>query len=342
MRRIIPVTLIIVVLAAAGVFGWKYATRTTASTSTLPATTTIPLPIAPLTGLTDPSGASQHRPALTVKIENIPAAMPQRGINHADVIYEEIVEGCITRLAAVFNSSAPPQIGPIRSVRRTDREIVWPFGGIFAYSGGASYALRSIATAPVTFSETSAGSAMFRDNNGRVAPNNLYGIGSKLFALGGQPVPPPPLFTYRAPADKVVGIGVKSLAVGFTGGYAVSYNWNGATASWDRIQFGVPDVTYDGARISPKNVIVMDVNYLGGVCLIGAEAQMIGQGRATVFTDGKEIKGSWHRSGFASPATYLDAKGHVIALTPGQTWVELLYNGDVLSAVPVQTPPVKK
>ena len=77
------------------------------------ATTTTAAPvIAPLTGMVDPTGESQSRPVLTVKVENTPDALPQWGIDQADVVYEEIVEGNITRLAAMFNSHAPDKIGP--------------------------------------------------------------------------------------------------------------------------------------------------------------------------------------------------------------------------------------
>ncbi len=62
---------------------------------------------------------------------------PKYGVDQADVVYEEVVEGGITRLAAIFNSQAPDRVGPVRSVRKTDQSLVWPIGGVFAYSGGA-------------------------------------------------------------------------------------------------------------------------------------------------------------------------------------------------------------
>src|ERR1035441_4914694 len=154
-------------------------TTTTTSTTTPPSTTTSlpktkPMHVAPLTGLPDPLEMTKHRSALTIKIDNTPEAMPQYGIENADVVYEEICEGGITRLAAIFNSSLPTKVGPVRSVRRTDREIVYPIGGIFAFSGGAQYAINSIETAPVkTFDQSNSGSAMFRDPK-RYAPHNLY------------------------------------------------------------------------------------------------------------------------------------------------------------------------
>jgi hypothetical protein len=339
MRRLLVVLVVLALLGAGGYAGWRairHHTASTTTTSSAPTTTTTMSPIAPLTGLPDPGGGALTRPAMTVKIENTPEAMPQRGIDQADDIYEEICEGGITRLAAIFNSQVPSVVGPIRSVRRTDHSIVWPLGGLFVYSGGAAYAVRSIDTAPVhTEDETTAGDAMFRDDNGRIAPNNLYGWTAKLFALGGTPVPPAPLFTYRRASASVGGVPVKSFIVGFGAGYTVSYNWNATTSSWNRYQFQAPDKTWNGTWLSPKNVIVMDVQYQGGVGELGSQAVMVGTGTSYVFTDGHEIAGTWQRSSLSQPAKYLNHNGQVIALTPGQTWVELLYVGDPLTVTPV-------
>src|SRR6185436_16189014 len=90
---------------------------------------------APLTGLPDKKGESLKRPAVTVKVNNTDAAK-QFGVHEADVVYEEVVEGGITRLAAIFNSHAPGRVGPVRSVRKTDHSLVQPIRGVFAYSGG--------------------------------------------------------------------------------------------------------------------------------------------------------------------------------------------------------------
>ena len=81
---------------------------------------------------------------MSVKVENTPDARPQAGIDQADVLYEEVVEGNITRFVAIFNSQIPDVIGPVRSVRAEDPDIVWPIGGIFAYSGGAQVNVNAI------------------------------------------------------------------------------------------------------------------------------------------------------------------------------------------------------
>jgi len=312
-------------------------TTTSSSTSTTTPTSTTTLknvPVAPLTGLPDPTGITKGRSALTIKIDNTPQAHPQYGVQDADVVYEEIVEGGITRLAAIFNSHVPSEVGPVRSVRRTDREIVFPLGGIFAFSGGAEYAVRSIETAPVKlYNEANAGSAMFRDPD-RPAPHNLFANAILLMDKHGKPRPPPPLFTYSASAKPGVGAPVKSFVVGFASGFAATYDWDARTASWDRTIFGAPDVSATGVRISPKNVIVMSVSYVGGVGVIDSYAEFIGSGPVEVFTRGTVQRGTWSRPDLRQPAVYRNRSGKVIDLAPGQTWVELLDVSESVSITP--------
>ncbi|MDE3064938.1 MAG: DUF3048 domain-containing protein [Acidobacteriota bacterium] len=318
---------LVIVLLATGALGALApvagADTTTSTTSPTTTTTLRPVHTAPLTGRPDPTSLTARRPAVTVKIDNTYEAHPQYGIRQADVVYEEIVEGGITRLAAVFNSSAPARVGPVRSVRRTDREVVYPLGGIFVFSGGAQYALSSIATAPVRlFSESNSGSMMYRDWR-RPPPHNLFANVSRLIRQSARPRPPRALFTYSSSPPRAA-TRVRSFTVGFANGYATSYAWNPKTASWDRSIFGRLDRDASGRRVSPANVIVMYVHYLGGVGALGAEAQLTGSGVAQVFTRHVMVTGRWTRGSLARPIRYLTRSGTVVALSPGQTWVELL------------------
>ena len=322
------VVVLVGVTAGFALFGGddsKPAARSTTSASSSTTTGSTPAKprgvIAPLTGVRDATSGSAHRPALTIKVENTNLANPQIGLPQADVIYEEVVEGSITRLLAIFQSQVPAVVGPVRSVRKTDQGVVRPIGGIFVYSGGAPYAVASIRTAPVTLvDETSAGSAMFRDTS-RDKPHNLFGRPAQLFAFGGKPVPPPPLFTYRVGHAPVGGARVSHLNVGFGGGFAVSYAWDTKIGAWSR---SVDDPGSAASSVeTPRNVVVMFVNYVGGVGIIGSEAQLVGQGDAAVFTAGHRVNGRWIRPDPAKPARFVDAAGKAIRLTPGQTWVEL-------------------
>ena len=217
--------------------GSEAATPKRTTTTAAATTTTVAAPVAPLTGLADPSGASLTRPALSVKVENTDAARPQAGIDQADVLYEEVVEGNITRFVAIFNSEVPGVIGPVRSVRAEDPDIVWPIGGIFAYSGGAPVNVDAINAAPVhAVDESSAGDAMVRNESNqppRDAPHNLYGLGPRLFDLGGDPKPPPPLFQYMANGAPAVGPqGVIDFHVNFTPPYDVTWTWDAPSGTW--------------------------------------------------------------------------------------------------------------
>jgi hypothetical protein len=334
---------VVVAIAAAGVIvatssgsGAKQAASTT--TTAAPTTTTQAPPIAPLTGLPDPSGDSLRRPALSVKIENTPQARPQAGLDQADVVYEEVVEGNITRFLAIFNSTAPQTIGPVRSVRQQDPDIVWPIGGIFAYSGGTLDNVNLINAAPVHAVDEDAATpsgAMERNAPGqppREAPHNLYGHGPQLFALGGQPVPPPPLFQYfPAGTPTLTGDLVSSFHVGFASGYDPTYTWDAASGTWKRALDGGPHTVVGGAQIAPTNVVVQFTDYEGE-----SNAQTVGTGDAWIFTDGTLRIGKWVRPDRTQPAQYVDSTGAPILLRPGRTWVELLPVG---APVDVQRPP---
>jgi hypothetical protein len=335
-------TLAVVSLAACGGGGKKddaKAAAAKAAAAKAPA-------IAALTGLPDPGRVAEKRCAITVKIDNTSAGHPKYGVDQADVVYEEVVEAGITRLAAVFNSHDPDRVGPVRSVRKTDQSLVWPIGGIFAYSGGAPYAIASINTAPVVrLDETQAGPLMFRDHS-RNPPVNLYAHVNFMYGKCGKQAPPPALFTYRGAHAVVAGTPVTSVRVGFLGAgsayrgspsFAVSWDWDATTGTWKRSIFGAPESVASGAQLAPKNVVVMFVPYTGGDprdANLGAEAQLTGTGTAVVLTAGKEILGSWSRREKTKPAELLDAAGRKIALTPGQTWVELPDKGYSLTKTP--------
>ena len=322
MRRhpvtVVAITLLICVLAACGGGGSSRVKKKSVPT-------TAPKPaVAPLTGLPDPTGQSQTRPALSVKIENTPAARPQTGLDVADVVFEQITEGDITRFIAVFNSNIPDVGGPIRSVRAMDPDVVAPLGGIFAYSGGIRESVDLIRQAQGVNSvdETQAGSAMFRDKS-KKAPENLYGRGPDLLGKGGQPVPVHPLFNYLEQGQPFNGEPAAQFTVGFKAGYGVSYAFDAASNTWKRSIGLAPHTAASGQQISPTNVVVEFV----GCCVTSPEGgayQTVGQGAAWVFADGKLIKGTWSRSDRAQPTQYADATGAPIKLRPGSTWVEYL------------------
>src|SRR6185312_673905 len=195
---------------------------------------------------------------------------------------------------------------------------------VFAYSGGAPYAVNGISQAPVVrVDESAAGDAMFRDS-ARRAPHNLYAKPPPLFTKGGTPVPPPPLFDYAA-KPVTAGTPASAVHIAFANQeFAPTYTWDAASGTWKRSTRAGPFVVKTGAQVAPKNVVVLPVVYGGtGLGNIGAEAQLVGSGTVQVFTNGRVITGTWTRPDKAQPMKLVDAKGAPILLTPGNTWVEL-------------------
>jgi hypothetical protein len=314
-------TAALVVAACGGSDGTARSAKKPAASTT---TTTKAPPVAPLTGLPDAGGEAQGRPVVSIKIDNDSSlARPQTGIDQADIVWDEVVEGQGTRFLAMFQSQVPDVVGPVRSVRLTDPLIVWPVGGVFAYSGGAPYAVNGISQAPVVrVDESAAGDAMFRDSSRR-PPHNLYAKPALLFTKGGTPVPPPPLFDYSA-APVTAGTPATAVHIAFANQeFAPTYTWDAASGTWKRSTRAGPFVVKSGATVAPKNVVVLPVGYAGGVGKIGAEAQLIGSGTVQVFTNGRVITGTWARPDKTKRMEMRDADNQPIHLTPGQTWVEL-------------------
>jgi hypothetical protein len=307
----------------------------TSTTKASTTTTTKPVVIAPLTGLPDPEGVSQTRASLGVKIENTPEARPQSGLDQADIVYEEVVEGGITRFWGFFNSAAPDNVGPIRSVRSMDPNIILPFGGIVTFSGGTEGNVALVrATGLVTVDENNAGDAFFREPT-RPAPHNLYGRTALLWGFGGTPVPPEPQLQYLKNGETFVGEPVQSFHVRLDMGYDMAYVWDATKGGWNRFQQGIEPFMAAGfpeTQIAPTNVIVQFIPYG-----IGSDGDVMGTGEAWIFSDGQLIRGTWAKAYPAGPTAFVDAAGQDIPLTPGRTWIELAPIGtpvDVVAAVP--------
>jgi DUF3048 family protein len=280
------------------------------------------VPTAPLTGLPDPDGVARGRAALSVKIENTPEARPQSGLDQADIVYEEVVEYGITRFWAIFDSAAPATVGPIRSVRALDPNIITPIGGVVAYSGGAPINVDAVRATPVLWvDESNAGAAFFREPT-RAAPHNLYGRTAQLWQLGGTPVPPNPVLRYFDPkVTPAYGDPVAAFGVPFDHDYDVSYQWDPAVG-WRRFQHGLPFLSPTGEQISATNVIVQFI--AGGS---EGEGELLGQGDAWIFSRGAVVKGRWSKGSAGQPTRYSDAAGDPVAVAPGRTWVELYPDG---------------
>jgi Protein of unknown function (DUF3048) N-terminal domain/Protein of unknown function (DUF3048) C-terminal domain len=306
---------------------------------TTPPTTQPPLPLLPLLGT---PGEVPQRAALGVKIDNTEAGRPQTGLAQADVVFEEMVEGGLTRLLAVFHSQDPETVGPVRSARSTDLFILAELGRpLFAWSGANPTFAAAVEAADLVDVGVGATPEAYRREAGRPAPYNLYAASDLLREAVADDdtasIPPPALFSYREPGAALSGRGVEPVT-GFrtTGSGALStdiaWEWDAASASWLRDQDGTPHVDRDGERVRAANVIVRitpyrDSGVRDSVGAVVPEADAIGEGDAWLLSDGQVQRGRWLKPSPDAPTAYVDATGAPLRLTPGQTWVEVLPPG---------------
>jgi hypothetical protein len=314
--------------------------KPSAGTSATTSQPTVAAGADPLTGLRSPAGPAA-RPALIVKIDNAPKGRPQAGINNADVVVEEGVEGGVTRLAAIFQSRDAASLGPVRSARSTDISVAAPLRRpLFAYSGTNAAFAELLRKAPLVDVGVGRFPTAYHREPGRPQTYNLFTSTEPLFHAGPDDVAvPPPLFSYRPEGEGVPAAGSERagrVQAQWKGRIVttVIYEWDQQARTWLRTQDGTPHVDADGARVTPRNVVFQLVSYhnTGFVDRSGAEvpeAELLGVGEAWVLTDGRLVKGHWSRPSPDMVTTYTDAFGAPIRLTPGRTWLELVPIGNL-------------
>jgi hypothetical protein len=292
---------------------------------------------APLTGVQYLEGSSEAlgltKPSVACKIDNgSDAARPQLGLNSTDLVFDEMVEGGLTRLVAIWHSNQPDAVGPVRSIRPMDPDILSPFGGIVCYSGGQWAFVKMIEAAPVfTASETSEqGKGTFSRTKDRPAPHNV--IVNALKLATDHPELPAPAQQFQFAADAASssaglgGVAVKNFNVYFPMALA---GWEtAADGRFLRSQDGKPHTdAADGSQLVADNVVVMQVridrSYLDRKYGNVPKTVMVDSGKATVFSAGKMIEANWSKASATSPIVLTDASGAVVTLAPGRTWVEL-------------------
>jgi len=314
------------------------APATTVAPEPTTTTTTIPPILAPLTGL--PVDAPITRPALVVKIDNHPKARPQWGLNQADIVFEENVE-MLTRFAAVFHTNGSDPVGPIRSGRRQDIDLLEPLNApLFAWSGGNAEVTKLIrASTMIDLSHSAANKAGgYRRESSRSAPHNLLADTSKLWTLAPEGAqPPPPQFEFRAASEAIPSTARETGGAKLSmDGVKVLWEWSTEFSRFVRSQDDKPHVDFDDVRVNAANVVVLFVQYSkSGYSPV---AKTKGSGEAWVFTAGKLFQGTWERDDAGKPFTLKDTGGNIIKLTPGNTWVELPRVGKGVSYLP-GTPP---
>ena len=271
------------------------------------------------------------RPALLVKVSNSPEARPHTGLEAADVVFEELTEGGVTRFLAVFHSELPEVVGPVRSARPVDVQLMSGFGVPgFAHSGARAEVRAMLAAAPaVPITEGAPG--FFRDDgtyaSHPVAPHNLFlrpdatlaaveeGGAQPLGALGW-------VFSDDPPTGPDIGDALE-LEVEMSTSFRTGWTYDEAAGVYRRAQNGVASEVTGPGRIGAANVVVLSVRHY-----IGAsgypETDVLGEGEALVLRDGRRIPARWSKATETDALLVLTADGaDPFPFKPGPTWILL-------------------
>jgi hypothetical protein len=342
---IIAIVAAVVVLAGAGIAlavtsGTKKANATKPRQTAAAPIITVPSgPLCPLTGQPAPGGHVPARPALAIKVDNYPTARPQSGLDKADVVFEEPVEGGITRFVAVFQCQEASLVGPIRSARAVDVPILDQLSRpLFVHAGGINPVIALVEQGNLINDDVFTHASIIQHPAGRYAPYDTYTSTAAAWALDPtDTTPPAPLYTYSSATP--AGTAVASVHIPFSGTNDNTWTWSPITGQWLLSIGGAPANMADGGKqLGVANIVVQSVHVTYGPWAENSEgglevqSQLVGSGPLDVFRNGVEISGTWERAALSDTTSLVAADGSTIALDPGETWVEL-----VPSTIPVTT-----
>lgn len=284
------------------------------------------LDVAPLTGKIVAAGSVNH-PSIAVKIDNHEDGRPQWALNQTDLVYEELVEGGLTRYVAVWQSTIPTDVGPVRSIRPMDPDIVSPLGGIVAYSGGQAQFVAMMQAAPVVNISADSNSDFFYRTDSREAPHNELLKAQDAVAAHSDLARPQAQFSYGSSAQIAAeaGTATNHIALEFSSASDRSWDWDATNGVWLRSQDGVADTAQDGSRVQAVNVVTLRVaiDWTYGIV---PKTTLVASGEANVSVAGKTIHGTWSKASQTDPIVLKADDGSVIQLAAGNTWIELVPN----------------
>ncbi|MDR0847838.1 MAG: DUF3048 domain-containing protein [Propionibacteriaceae bacterium] len=292
-------------------------------------------PLKPQWPLSGVRGDIAEHPALVVKVENAPESRPQDGLEYADIVFEEMVEGGISRLVAVFHSTVPAQIAPIRSIRPMDGPIAAWTRGLMIFSGGQYPYVARAENDGLQIISMDYGADGFSRVDGRPSPHDVAGDTAAFFAQadGDHQVSPPAFAVFveqgGAGTAQIQGTVTTQVSTQFSYMALPSWTWDSASATWLRFEDGEPAMTYAGPQISAKNVIVLTVSvvYTSQADAAGSsvpESIVVGEGTGVVASGPMTAAITWRHDSETAPWQFFGPNGAPLELLPGNTWVELV------------------
>ncbi|MFH1171658.1 MAG: DUF3048 domain-containing protein [bacterium] len=270
-----------------------------------------------------------------VVIENLVAARPQSGLEQANLVYETLAEGGITRFLAVYGSGVNVEkIGPVRSARGVHLGIVQELGCLFAHAGGSPEALQAISGSAIEdFNQFYNSQYFWRDADRlktKALEHTLYTSSTLIArALRDKDAPlvgsyDPWLFRDDAPvAERPTAR--KTITIDFSSfNYKVGYTYDPQKNTYLRSLAEQPQVTEEGRNITPKNIVIQYVPTKLADAAGRLQIDTIGEGLGVLFQNGQNIPVTWKKSSATERTRFYDSQEQEVHFVAGQTWVEMV------------------
>ena len=283
-----------------------------------------------LNGIEVTSKADLSKPVTAIMIENSPDARPHSGLKQAEVVYEAIAEGGITRFLTLFQQHKPQLIGPVRSLRMYYVDWLAPYQASVAHVGGSHASLQEIRGGNYRDIDQFFNGGSYWRANDRRPPHNVYTSFEKLDALNAGKGYKSSQFTSFARADGKASDkpNAVSIDINFSSSwYNTHYDYDKASNTYLRSIGGQASNDREEGRLAPSVVIALHVNETT-VMEDGWRQSIVtnGTGTATVFQNGTTAECTWRKNDRFSPLELIDADGKPVALNRGQTWIAAVPN----------------
>lgn len=281
---------------------------------------------APLTGI----GTNNPLPErlVAVMIENSAAARPQSGLQEADVVYEILAEGMITRFIAIFHSQSPDTFGPVRSIRPYFIELANGLDAIIVHAGSSIHAhfILTKGDQPYLDETTNAG-AYFTRVDFRQRPHNVYtnleriwqGAKDKKYRLEGEF----PKLQFLAEGEEVAGTSANQVTITYSSSnYVVGYQYDATSESYRRLVNGEAHVDKETNQpLTTKNLLVIEAPHqmIANDEAGRREVELDGPGQGYLFQQGKMQAITWERTDKKMIRAFIN--GEEVKYVPGNTWV---------------------
>jgi hypothetical protein len=278
--------------------------------------------VSPFTGRPVPP----DQPVLAVKIDNVRDARPQTGLDRADIVYVEPVEGGLSRIMAIYSTELPSRVGPVRSARESDLELLAQFGrpGL-AYSGANRTVLSAIRDAPVVDLSPDRVPTAYRRSPAQAAPHNLIADPHRLLRAA-KGISPAHDIGFRF-GLRPAGLGTpQQRTVIRYGAASTGFTWSAGRKRWDVSLDGRPARTVDGARLTAATVVVQYTEITASNLhdVLGNATpytHTVGSGTALVLRDGQAVPARWSRPSAEGGTAFTTSSGATLPFAAGPVWV---------------------